>query len=299
MFKSPVAVNSPAKINLILKVTGRRSDGYHNIATLFQMIDLCDRITFYPASDGKIKVTCSDSSIPQKRNLAYLAAMELWKPGMPGVRIHIEKKIPVGAGLGGGSSNAAAVLSVLNRLWKLGLSDKALRAKGEKLGADVPFFLFAPRAWATGIGDRLTRLPAQNRFWVVVVKPRVKISTDKIYKLFDKRLKNRPKLVKISPQLKGSATLEATVQLMSNDLEKVVSGEYPVIGKIKRMLENLGSKGVMLAGSGSAVFAIFGNSKEANSAFHKISVGPWYCAVAVTVNSMRHLELAKGEKKWK
>lgn len=285
----PVKALSPAKINLFLKITGIRQDGYHNLATLFQMVDLCDKMTFHPNPGGAIRVSCTDRSIPMRKNLAYLAAKSLWRPGCPGVSIRIEKRIPSGAGLGGGSSNAATTLAVLNSLWGLSLSNSALRAIGGKLGADVPFFLYAPAAWATGIGDRLTRVPGAGRFYVLLVKPRLKISTPSIYRLFDRQLTNRPQLVKIPARLKQVVLLDNMVRLLENDLEPVVERKYPVIGRIKRRIMELGSKGVMVSGSGSAVFGLFSNQVGVKSAYREISRGPWWCAVAQTMDSMGHL----------
>lgn len=296
MFKLPVTVKSPAKINLILKITGRRKDGYHNLATLFQMVDLCDTMTFYPLIEPKIEVTCSNGTISKKSNLAFLAAQKLWKPGLPGVRIDIDKKIPVGAGLGGGSSNAATTLYLLNRLWKLRHSPASLRSIGKKLGADVPFFLYAPRAWATGIGDKLTRLPEAEKFYVLLVKPMINIPTAKIYRQIGKLLKNQFRLVRISRRLKKRVSFESTVEMLENDLEETVSDMYPITGKVRGKLRMLGSKGVMLSGSGSTVFALFKSLSEANSVYNKLSGGPWYCAVARTINSMKHLECAKGRE---
>lgn len=280
---------SPAKINLLLKITGKRKDGYHNLATLFQMIDLCDIMTFRAEPGGKIRVICSDKSIPQYKNLAYLAAKSLWRPGLPGVTITIEKKIPSGAGLGGGSSNAATTLSALNRLWKRSLSNTALRSIGSKLGADVPFFLFAPTAWATGVGERLNRVPSSGRHYLLLVKPRLKVSTAHIYKLFDRQLTNRRRLDKIPPRPKRVYLLNEMVDMLENDLGPVVERQHPVIGIIKRRIAAMGSVGVMVSGSGSAVFGLFKNKRGLQSAYHNISRGPWWCAVARTVHSMEQL----------
>ncbi|MBI3581194.1 MAG: 4-(cytidine 5'-diphospho)-2-C-methyl-D-erythritol kinase, partial [Nitrospinae bacterium] len=194
-------MESPAKINLLLKITGIRGDGYHNIASIFQMLDLCDLVTFRPNKLGKVRVTCSDRSIPARKNLAYRAATALWEPGLAGVDVILRKKIPVGAGLGGGSSNAATVLWGLNRIWGLGLSRPALRRIGARLGADVPFFLFAPRAWVTGTGDRLRELPAAEKFTVLLVKPRAGSETRKAYEIFDGLLTEPLKSYKMPPQI--------------------------------------------------------------------------------------------------
>ncbi|MBI5178298.1 MAG: 4-(cytidine 5'-diphospho)-2-C-methyl-D-erythritol kinase [Nitrospinae bacterium] len=299
MRPKPLTVESPAKVNLLLKITGIRKDGYHTIASLFQMVELCDRITFSPAPSGTVRVTCSGQAIRQKDNLAYNAAMALWRPGLPGVRIHIEKKIPSGAGLGGGSSNAATVLSVLNRLWGLGLSPAALRAKGARLGADVPFFLFGPRAWVTGIGDGLLPLPPAERFCLLLVKPRVKVPTVKAYRDFDAQLTHPLKSYKIPAVFrKEGVLLDDAAGFLENDLEKTVLGAFPVVATIKRKLIDLGAKGVMLTGSGSAVFALFKSPRLAFAARRKLSKQPWWCEVTLPRESMKHLDIA-GRLEWR
>ncbi len=292
------SVPSPAKINMVLKITGIRKDGYHNIASLFQMVDLCDTVTFSPEPSGRVLVTCSDKSIPQKKNLAYKAAMMLWRPGLPGVRIHIEKKIPSGAGLGGGSSNAATVLAALNQIWGLDIAKPALRAIGARLGADVPFFLFAPRAWVTGIGDKLTCLPPAENFYALLVKPRVKVPTAKAYREFDARLTKPLSLYKIPTIFKKEGVLLGdAVRFLDNDLEDTVLGAYPVIAKVRGVLRRLKGKGVMLTGSGSAIFALFDNHRGALEAYREISLGPWWCEVTQPRYSMKHIDIA-GRHRW-
>ncbi|MBI3795026.1 MAG: 4-(cytidine 5'-diphospho)-2-C-methyl-D-erythritol kinase [Nitrospinae bacterium] len=287
------SVESPAKINLLLKITGIRKDGYHNIASVFQMIDLCDTITFKPAKKGKVSVTCSDKSIPVKKNLAWLAAMKLYKDGLPGVAIHVEKNIPSGAGLGGGSSNAATVLCALNQIWRLGLGDAKLMEIGLELGADVPFFLFAPRAWVCGIGEKLTKLPPAEKFAALLVKPRIKVSTQKAYKDFDFSLTKPLKPYRIPRQIRGSGfTLSETVRLLQNDLEGTVLNMHPAIARLRRELQSLNGRGVMLTGSGSAMFVLFNGRKQANSAlraFSRKNKETW-SKVVLPKNSMAHLK---------
>lgn len=289
MSKFPLVLRSPAKINLFLKVAGKRRDGYHNIATLFQMIDLYDTMTFQADPSRKISVICSDKSIPAKKNIVYKAARLLWRPGLPGVRINIDKRIPVGAGLGGGSSNGATALLALNRIWHLGLSGSALRSMGKKLGADVPFFLFAPRAWATGIGDRLKALPECEELHVLLVKPRLKIITARIYKDFDAESPKSMQSVRLSKSLRGVTSFDDIVRILTNNLEKIVEKRYPVVREIKKRLITLGSKGVMLSGSGSTVFAIFKTHRKAHSVYLEIKKGPWWCNLTRFISSMKQL----------
>lgn len=297
----PFVVESPAKINMLLKITGKRKNGYHDIASIFQMIDLCDLITFRPERAGSVRVTCSDKGIPMRKNLAYRAAMALWKPGLPGVHIHIDKRIPSGAGLGGGSSNAATVLYVLNRLWGLGLPDTSLRKMGARLGADVPFFLFAPRAWVTGIGDRLAELPPAEKFGILLVKPSVRVDTKKAYEDFDKQLTNPLKPFRIPPQIKKRGlSLKGAAVILENDLEKTVLGTRPVLKKVRRELQRLRGEGVMLTGSGSAVFSLFKTRGDASSARKRIADSfAWWSTVATPRHSMKHLTELGGKTKWK
>lgn len=288
MFKK-FSVASPAKINLVLKVTGKRKDGYHTLATLFQMLELADTLTFSPNPPGRVQVLCSDRSIPEKKNLVYRAAQLLWRPGLPGVRIEVKKEIPGGAGLGGGSSNAATALMALNRIWRRGLSPKRLRGLAAGLGADVPFFLTAPRAWATGIGDKLTPLPPAADFHILLVKPRVKIPTPRVYRLYDERLTKKPTLLKMNAIFKKKGILlEDTVRFLENDLEGAVLETWPVVNRIKRELIVSGGKGVMVSGSGSTVFALFSSRREALAARRALSRRPWWCRVTSPKGDMQH-----------
>ncbi|MBI5638518.1 MAG: 4-(cytidine 5'-diphospho)-2-C-methyl-D-erythritol kinase [Nitrospinae bacterium] len=288
MFKK-LSVASPAKINLVLKVTGKRKDGYHTLATLFQMLELADTLTFSPDPSGRVRVICSDRSIPEKKNLVYRAAQLLWRPGLPGVRIEVKKEIPSGAGLGGGSSNAATALMALNHIWHCRLSPERLRGLAAGLGADVPFFLTAPRAWATGIGDRLTPLPPAADFHILLVKPRVKIPTPMVYRLYDERLTKKPTVLRMNPIFnKKGFLLKDTVRFLENDLEDAVLETWPVVNRIKRELIDSGGKGVMVSGSGSTVFALFSSRREALAAQRALSRRPWWCRVTSPKGDMQH-----------
>ncbi len=289
MFKR-FSVASPAKVNLVLKITGIRKDGYHTLATLFQMLDLADTLTFSPMKGQGVRVVCSDRSIPQKKNLVYRAAMLLWRTGLPAVRIDVKKEIPSGAGLGGGSSNAATALMALNRIWGLRHPAARLQKLGAGLGADIPFFISAPRAWATGIGDRLTPLPPAGDFCLLLVKPRVKIPTPLVYRLYDEGLTKKPTILKMNTAFKKEGILlEDTARFLENDLESVVLKHWPVIVQIKRELLNAGGKGVMLTGSGSAVFALFENRREALRAERSLSGRPWWTRVTSPRKDMHHV----------
>jgi 4-diphosphocytidyl-2-C-methyl-D-erythritol kinase len=288
MSEEVVKLLSPAKINLYLKVTGKRKDGYHNIATLFQMVDLFDTMTFRRVEKPEIRVTCTMKSIREKDNLAYKAAKSLWKPGLGGVHIHIEKKIPSGAGLGGGSSNAATALLALNSIWQLGLTQKGLARKGAILGADVPFFLTSPRAWGTGKGDRLLPLPATEPFYILIVKPKINVSTMSVYEHLSERLTKPVIKTNMMALFTRDINFEKTVRQMQNDLGVVVEEMYPVVRSVKRGLAKYAGKGVMVTGSGSAVFALFKNKKSASDAEKIFRKKPWWCSLVKPLTGMEH-----------
>ena len=268
-------LRSPAKINLFLNVLGKRPDGFHELETLFERISLCDTITLTAIPSG-VQVTSNNRQIPRgPKNLAYRAAKLLQEqlPFKKGVRICIEKKIPVSAGLGGGSSNAATVLLGLNRLWKLGLSRQKLIALGAKLGSDVPFFILEkPFALGTGRGEILKAAlaPEKLKIWHCLVKPRFGISTQEAYQSL-----NAPPLSRLThPKADVKMTLHsirkkdkgALSRLLTNSLELVLNKRVRGIFRIKNELLRHGALAALMSGSGSCVFGIFASKKEAGSA---------------------------------
>ncbi|MCP3955304.1 MAG: 4-(cytidine 5'-diphospho)-2-C-methyl-D-erythritol kinase [Desulfobacterales bacterium] len=258
-------LESPAKINLFLKVTGRRPDGYHDLVSLMGCISLQDRIVLQPGV-AAIKVTCSFPGVPEdSRNLAAQAAELFYVryPSRERVAIEIEKQIPVGAGLGGGSSNAAAVLSGLNAHYGQPFSANQLIRMGASIGADVPFFLFGRPALATGIGDRLTAYEGLNRSKVVVIYPGFSIQTASVYKKLNLGLTKCENHLKCF-FLKQDRFLPA--QHLCNDLETVVIPRYPEIAAAKKKLLENGATGALMSGSGSSVFGMFADSQTAHLA---------------------------------
>ena len=176
------AFPAPAKLNLDLRITGRRADGYHNLESIFCLIDWQDTVYLTPRSDGRIVLQNPTDGLPQEKDLAYRAAEALlpYRKTEQGVDIRLDKQIPSGGGLGGGSSDAATVLLVLNRWWQCGLTRQQLINIGVGLGADVPFFLFGKNAFAKGIGEKLTEINVPQQ-WYIVVKPPVHVSTAAIF----------------------------------------------------------------------------------------------------------------------
>ncbi|MDO8734141.1 MAG: 4-(cytidine 5'-diphospho)-2-C-methyl-D-erythritol kinase [Elusimicrobiota bacterium] len=253
-----------AKINLFLDILNKRKDGYHNIKTIFQEISLSDDIFINECSPrlqsgvseaNSIKIVCDNPEIPtDKRNLVYKAADAIKK--YSGVKkrvlIKIKKRIPAGAGLGGGSSDAAAVLRGLNKLWNLKLTKNQLVKIGKEIGADVPFFLYGGRCLGEGIGDKLTPLKIRKKEWYVLVKPQFEISTKNVYL----RLTKPRKTDKITRYI--------------NRLEDVVIPLYPEIKKIKDLLTESGAEFSLMSGSGSCVFGLIKNRRAGEKIKNKM-----------------------------
>jgi 4-diphosphocytidyl-2-C-methyl-D-erythritol kinase len=255
---------APAKINLCLHVLGKRPDGYHDLAMLMQRITLFDRIDIRLNVGPDIRVTCAGVELPPgQENIAARAARRLiaLSGRQDGVEIGIEKRIPVAAGLGGGSSDAATVLMGLNEMLELGLSKEQLMAEGVALGADVPFFIFEQVAWATGIGDVLREIGDLPKVWYVLVNPGLAVSTAWVYG--NLRLTSRRDDLKIP---RFSRTVEDLVTHLHNDLEQVTLAHYPVIGEIKKRLMALGAQGALMSGSGPTVFGVFDDQAAAEAA---------------------------------
>ncbi|MCM8763613.1 MAG: 4-(cytidine 5'-diphospho)-2-C-methyl-D-erythritol kinase [Candidatus Omnitrophica bacterium] len=267
-------IKSPAKVNLYLKIIKKREDGYHEIITLFERIDLADDI-IVEKSHKKIEISSYGRKIPlTKNNLAYRAALLLsQKLGKNlGVRIRIFKQIPVGAGLGGGSSNAASVLLGLNRLYELGIENKIFFKWGRILGSDVNFFLSRERfALGYGRGEDIRPLNLNLRIWHLVVYPGFSVSTPLIYtsfasqKAFDEiGLTKKTQGVRILTDILNKRNLGNIKDVLFNSLEAVVLEKYPSIFFWKKQLLSTSAKGVLVSGSGSSVFGIYSERKEAD-----------------------------------
>ena len=259
---------APAKINLCLHVLGKRSDGYHDLAMLMQRVSLYDRITLRLSTDSGVRVHCAGVSLnPEQENIAARAARGLLDSAdlHSGVDIQIDKQIPVAAGLGGGSSDAATVLMGLNEMLDLQLSSQALQEQGVKLGADVPFFIFGHAAWATGIGDVLQRIEDLPPVWYVLVNPGIAVSTAWAYE--NLRLTSRRDDLKIP---RFSRVLDNVTAVLYNDLEEVTVIHYPQIDQIKRRLMILGAAGALMSGSGSTVLGVFTKESEAIAAAERL-----------------------------
>ncbi|MBN2398169.1 MAG: 4-(cytidine 5'-diphospho)-2-C-methyl-D-erythritol kinase [Deltaproteobacteria bacterium] len=259
---------SPAKVNLFLRVLRKRADGYHDILSLMQRISLCDEMSFDLRGEG-IVLRCPGSTLPEDRgNIVYRAAEEALAhaPGHTGVEITIHKKIPVAAGLGGGSSNAATTLVALNEMMGTPCSTEELMRMGARLGADVPFFIFGRTALASGIGDRLKPVEGIPRIWFVLVNPGFEVSTGEIYENLRLGLTKEP----IKYRMPRFITMSHVAEGLYNDLEKVSLRLYPVLSEIKERLMANGASASLMSGSGPTVFGIFESEGAARRAERKL-----------------------------
>ncbi|MEN6318615.1 MAG: 4-(cytidine 5'-diphospho)-2-C-methyl-D-erythritol kinase [Syntrophaceae bacterium] len=255
---------SPAKVNLHLRVLRKREDGYHDIITLMQRISLYDEMIFSVADHG-ITLSCPGSSLPEnENNIVYRAAAALLSRSScsSGIHITIHKKIPVAAGLGGGSSNAAVALKTINDVMALGYTDEDLMKIGATIGADVPFFILGKTAWATGIGDRLQIAEYIPPLWFVLVNPGFEISTKMVYENLNLRLTKQAVKYKC---LKFNS-VDDLINGLHNDLEKVTLVLHPILQHLKNLLLQNGACGALMSGSGPTVAGIFREEKEAAKA---------------------------------
>jgi 4-diphosphocytidyl-2-C-methyl-D-erythritol kinase len=284
-----------AKINLGLRVLGRRDDGYHEIRTVFQAVTLHDRLTFDTATDAQLELTCTDPSIPtDDSNLVVRAASALRERYnvTRGARVRLEKNIPAGGGLGGGSSDAAATLLALARLWELKTDARELSELGARLGADVPFFLTGGTALGTGTGTDITPLEDRPKMDLVVVTPDVHLSTPEAYKaLGAPALTKDDALVNLSVSRTGADFPDSLCDVMSNDFEAVVVRLHPEIGRARDALQGAGARDASLSGSGSSVYGVFESGWEAGRAARKLGGAEpsWRVSACATLTRAEYL----------
>jgi len=260
-------LKSPAKVNLRLEILRRREDGYHELRTVLQKISLNDTLSVSLKNEKGISITTDHPDLPLgRRNLVYRAAQMILKKSeyRGGLHIDIRKEIPLGAGLGGGSSNAASTLKALNQLLEIGLPTKELMEIGLGIGADVPFFSLEGSAIGSGIGERLKKIELP-RLWYVLIYPNFEVSTRWAYQNFI--LTKRQFRFKFHKFLE---TPEGISHILMNDLEEVVSKEYPQIEVMKKMLYSAGALGSLMTGSGPTVFGIFSEKGDASKAYQEV-----------------------------
>ena len=268
-----ISLKALAKINLGLDVVRRRDDGYHEVRMIMQTINLFDRLEIKKIKESAIKIHTNLFFLPvNENNLVYKAAKLLIDEFgiQEGVSVGLTKKIPVAAGMAGGSTDAAAMLFGMNRLFGLGLSKKQLMERGVKIGADVPYCIMRGTALAEGIGDKLSPLPAMVKCPVLIAKPQISVSTKFVYqnlKLDDKTV--HPDIDRLIEDIRNK-DLKAVSDHMENVLESVTIPNYPVISQIKEQMMDSGAVGSMMSGSGPTVFGLFDDSRTAQLAFGKI-----------------------------
>jgi len=261
--------SAPAKLNLMLRIVGQREDGYHLLQTVFQVIDIDDGLVFHKANDGQVRLQKAIPGVNEEDDLTVRAAnmLKVETGYQGGVCIDIEKNLPMGGGLGGGSSDAATVLVVLNQLWQLGLSKQRLMELGVKLGADVPVFVNGASVWAEGVGEQLTEISLPEA-WFVIVKPECHVDTGKIFST--KGLTRDSKSIKMSEFQSGQAR---------NDCQEVVENIH---SEVKEALIELSQYGdSRLTGTGACVFVQFNDKLSAREVYNKLK-------------SKREVYLAKG-----
>ena len=264
-----LTVLSPAKLNLVLDIMGKRPDGFHELRTIFERISLADQIILSRNKSSKITIHCAHPDVPRNTgNLAYKAAEMLSRDfSVPkGLDINIIKNIPVAAGLAGGSSNAAAVLSGLNRLWQLGLNNAQLVKYASGLGSDVAFFLYnTSYALGTGRGEQIKPLAIKTKLWHVLVTPRVKMYTKEVFARLKLNLTNKKDNVNILLPFLRNGDLMRLAGALSNDLEPAILSLRPDFYYLKRKLLDAGAVGVCFSGSGPSVYALATSQKHALS----------------------------------
>lgn len=252
---------APAKLNLFLHVVGRRPDGYHLLQTVFRLLDFSDELSFSLRDDGLVKLVTPVDGIPEDQNLCVRAAklLRAMSGTTMGVDIALKKRIPMGGGLGGGSSDAATTLMALNQLWRLNWDKAKLLELGLQLGADVPIFIFGQNAFAEGIGEELSSVQLPEAWYLVLIPP-VHVSTAEIFS--NKELTRNTIPIKIPP---------FSIWQGRNDLEPVVCSLYPEVSESLKWLKQLENTTIAaMSGSGACVFAEFASASEANDAYARI-----------------------------
>lgn len=274
----PTEWPAPAKLNLFLHICGRRSDGYHLLQTVFQLLDYGDSLRFTPRSDGLVRRVSDLPGVPAEEDLCVRAARLLQQAAGSGLGadIHIDKRLPIGGGLGGGSSDAATTLVALNALWGLGYDTQTLSRLGLRLGADVPVFVHGLSSWGESIGEELSPLELGSP-WYVVVSPEVQVSTQQVF--------TAAELTRDSSPITMSAFRAGLVR---NDCEPIVRRLYPEVAQALDWLAQFGD--ARLTGTGGCVFAVFDSERQARAVCAQ-TPAPWRAFVArgVDVSPLRHV----------
>lgn len=268
-----VTLQAYAKVNLGLDILGVRDNGYHDVKMVMQTIDLFDTLRFSTLPEDVIRISSNDKEMPCNADNLVYQAIDLLKKEFAvkkGVEVHIDKHIPMAAGMAGGSSDCAAALKACNLLFELHLSEEALMGYGKKLGADVPYCIMGGTALAEGIGEKLTRLPAMPDCYIVVAKPPVSMSTKEAYRAYDhQEYVTHPDIEGMVKAMQNE-NLDGVTSRMANVLEKVTEKLHPEIVTLKDMMRTAGAKNAMMTGSGPTVFGIFDANVLAEDAKNEI-----------------------------
>lgn len=280
-------VPSFSKINWTLEILGRRADGYHELRTILQTVDVCDQLQFAPA-ESEIALTCDHPDVPcDETNLIYGAAVLLKQlTGCDkGAKIDLQKRIPMGAGLGGGSSNAAVALLALTQLWGLDVATHDLFRLGSQLGSDVPFFFFGGTGIGIGRGDEVYPMADIAAEHLLLVNPGVHVPTREIYGNLSSELTSAPAVNNMPFSLEAAyARMHGAQWQLRNDLERPALALYPLIGQVKQRLEQLDATSVLMSGSGATVFAVFESEAARTQARQALSDTGWWCAATRTLS---------------
>jgi 4-diphosphocytidyl-2-C-methyl-D-erythritol kinase len=269
---------APAKINLMLRITGQRADGYHLLQTVFQFVDLCDWLTFHPVNDRRVGLVLPIAGVPEEADLTVRAAKLLQQETgcQQGVLIEMEKNLPMGGGLGGGSSDAATTLLVLNQLWGLGLRAEELMHMGLQLGADVPVFVYGHAAWAEGVGEKLQEIEVEEK-WLLILKPECHVDTKEIFSMKD--------LTRDSKSIKMAGFVSGQHQ---NDCLDVVRKLYQPVQDA--LVDLAVFSEARLTGTGACVFAQFDSESSAKKAFESLR-GKWQVYLTKGINRSPLLDM--------
>jgi 4-diphosphocytidyl-2-C-methyl-D-erythritol kinase len=278
-------VPAPAKLNLFLRIVGRREDGFHELETVFQSIDLADELTFAPADELQL-TGGSDAALQGPDNLVWRAAAALREAAgcVRGASIHLQKQIPVGAGLGGGSSDAAATLAALHRLWELDLSRERLAELAAALGSDVPFFLHGGTMLGRGRGEILEPFPHPSFLTFVLVQPPFPVATARAYALYRPAPCGAPTLEAFR-RAWASGDPECLAPLLRNDLEAGVFGEWPELAVLREELLAAGAVGARMTGSGSVIFGLARDAEHARQIAERMMRPGLWVRVARAIDS--------------
>ena len=281
-----LTLEARAKINLTLDIVNKRDDGYHDVSMVMQTISLCDTLHFKVIERG-IKLNSNNLRLPKdERNIIYKSAKLLLEQTKvdKGIEVYVEKRIPVAAGLAGGSSNAACTIIALNKLWNLNLENEDLLDIGLKIGADVPFCMIEGTALAEGVGEILTNLDPLPKLYVVLVKPSIRISTPWAYSLVNiKSIKNHPENIKMVEGIQaGDAHL--ITSKMRNVFEDFIFKKYPRLTDIKEKMIRLGALNSLMSGSGPTIYGLFEDEKTAKIAYSELIKSYKEVFIATTYN---------------